>query len=332
MKKSIVSLMLLSLVALTACPGGVPGVPNIPGSGGASDVDPNKCGSYADSDAGAKLKAFLAATVALNTSIIETEAEMKVSCAAMASELGVSEEGDTATVCTAVSDSIKEHLSAGLKAGAKLEIVYDPPVCTINASAAASVAASCEGSASADVSVTCEGTCGGKCSGECEGSTGDGGECGGVCKGSCEGDCNGYADVEASLECEASAEVSASVDAECTKPSLKIDIAADLIVDAPKVDKVKAALMKGMPQLLSLSAKVKVPLLGAFKAWAGSAKGLADSSAKLYKSLGDEASCVAGQLAGSVAMIKQIQASLDIQVEVSVSVSASASAEGSAGS
>ncbi len=331
MRKQLFSVLLLSVFALSAC-GGVPGVPGVPGKSKATDVDPNGCGSYANTDVGAKLKGFLTATLALDKAVLEAEAEMKVSCAAMAKELGVSEEGDTATVCNAVADSIKEHLSVGLKAGAALTINYEPAVCTVNANAAASAAASCEGSASAEVGVNCEGTCQGTCNGECEGSTGDGGECDGVCKGSCEGTCQGYADVDASVECQASAEISASVEAECTEPSLEVEFAADVVVDAPKVEAVKAALMAGMPKLLTLQARVKGPLVGAFTTWAKSAKDLAGSSVKLARSLGDEASCVSGQLAGAAGMIGGIKSSLDVQVEVSVSVSASASAQGSAGS
>ncbi len=329
MRKTIYSVLLLSAFALSAC-GGVPGVPGAPGAK-ASEVDPNTCGSYAASDAGAKLKNFLAATVALDAAVVETEAEMKVSCSAMATELGVSTDGDTATVCNAVSDAIKEHLSVGLKAGAALTINYEPAVCTINASASASAAAKCEGSASADVSVACDGTCEGTCNGECEGSTGAGGSCEGVCKGSCEGTCQGYADVEASAECEAHAEISGSLEAECTEPSLEIDFAADVVVDGPKVEKVKAALAAGLPKLLMLKAKVESPLMGAFTTWAKSAKSLAGSTASLMKTFGDQATCVGGQLAGAAGMIARIKASLDVQVEVSVSVQASASAEGSAG-
>lgn len=332
MQKQILSLMLLSLVALTACPGG--GVPGLPTTGGGSTgmVNPNTCGNYAANDAGKKLKAFLAATVALNTNVLEAEAEMKVSCGVMATELGVSAEGDTATVCNAVAASIKEHLSVGLKAGATLEVVYEPAVCTINAQAAASAAASCEGNASAEVGVACNGTCEGKCNGTCEGSTDAGGECNGACEGTCEGSCQGYADVDASVECRASAEVSASVEATCTEPKVEVNFAAEVVVDLPQVEKVKKALLAGLPKMLMVSAKVKSPLMGAFKTWAKSAKSLVDSSGTLYKSLGEQASCVAKQLAGAAAMIADIQASLDVQVEVSVSVSASASAEGSAGS
>ncbi len=331
MRKQLFSVLLLTAAfALTSC-GGVPGVPGIPGKGAkATDVDPNTCGNYAANATGKKLKAFLAATVLLNESVLEAEASMKVSCGVMAKELGVPDEGDTATVCNAVSEAIKENLSVGLKAGAALTINYEPAVCTINASVAASAAASCEGKATADVAVTCQGTCNGTCNGECEGSTGSGGQCEGVCKGSCEGSCDGYADVEASAECEAHAEINASVEAECTEPKLEVEFAADVVVDGPKVEKVKAALMAGMPKMLSLQARAKVPLLKAFTAWAKSAKSLAESSGKLFASLGDQAACVSGQLAGAASMVAGIEASIDVQVSVSASVSTSASAEGGA--
>ena len=133
------------------------------------------------------------------------------------------------------------------------------------------------------------------------------------------------------MECEAQAEVNASVKAECTEPSLEVEFAADVVVDGPKVEKVKAALMAGLPKLLSLQARAQSPLLGAFTTWSKSAASLAQSSGKLVGSLGDQAACVSGQLAGAAAMVGGIKSSLDVQVEVSVSVSASASAEGSAG-
>ena len=93
-----------------------------PQGGAASNVDPNTCGNYAASDVGKKLKAFLEATVMFNDAVMGAEGEIKVSCAAMAGELGVSTEGDTATVCNAVSAAIKEHMSVGLKAGAALTV------------------------------------------------------------------------------------------------------------------------------------------------------------------------------------------------------------------
>lgn len=320
MHKSVLSLPLLVGLMAASC-GGVPGVPGIPGTGGASKVDPNTCGNYAATDVGKKIKAFLNATVQLQTSVLEAEASMKVSCDVMANELGVSTEGDTATVCNAVAVSIREHLSVGLKADAKLAISYEPAVCTINASAAASAAAKCEGKASADVAVQCNGNC----DGTCNGSTGEGGQC----NGTCEGTCDGYADVEASAECQASAEVSASVEAKCTEPKVDISFDSEVVLDLPKVEAVQKALIAGMPKMLQVTARVKSPLMGAAKTWASSAKGLAGSVSDLYSSLGDQATCIGGQLSGAAGMVAQITGSLDLQVEASVSVSASAS--GSAG-
>lgn len=338
MRKLALPFLMLSLLALGACPGGgVPGVPTTPDIPGKSnsastDVDPNTCGNYAASDAGKKLKAFLKATLELNKSVLAAEAEMKVSCAGMAKELGVSEEGDTATVCNAVAAAIKENLSVGLKGGAALTINYEPAVCTVNVEAAANAAASCEGSASAEMGATCEGTCNGTCDGTCAGGTSKNGKCSSQCNGTCKGECNGQANVNASAECEASAEVSANVEAKCTEPKLDISFKAQMVADMPKVEKVKKALMKGLPTILKLQAYVRSPLMGAFTTWSTSAKSLAGSTTKLYKSLGDQAVCVGGQLAGAAGMIGGIKSSLDVQVDVSVSVSASASAQGSAGS
>ncbi|MCP4448614.1 MAG: hypothetical protein GY811_25240 [Myxococcales bacterium] len=330
MRRHIFSVLFLGAFVLSAC-GSVPEIPGALGSAKATDVNPNGCGNYAATDVGKKLKGFLRATLALDKAVLEAEAEMKISCAGMAKELGVSEGGDTKTVCNAVADSIKENLSVGLKAGAALTINYEQATCTMSASAAASAAASCEGKASADVGVNCEGTCNGTCNGECEGSTGSGGTCEGTCKGTCEGTCEGYADVEASAECEAQAEVSASLEAECTEPKLEVEFTAEVVLDGPKVEKVKAALMVGLPKLLMLQAKVQSPLRGAFETWAASAKELSDSSLKLARSLDDQATCVSGQLAGAFGMVAKVQASLDVQIEVSASISTSASAEGSAG-
>ncbi len=320
MHKRVLTLPLLVGLATASC-GGLPSVPGVPGAG-ASKVDPNTCGNYAASDVGKKIKSFLGATLLLQTSVLEAEASMKVSCDVMATELGVDTSGDTKTVCNAVAVSIREHLSVGLKADASLVINYEPAVCTINASAAASAAAKCEGKASADISVQCNGVCDGTCSGSTD--------AGGQCDGTCDGTCNGYADVEASAECEASAEISASVEAKCTEPKVDISFDSEVVLDLPKVEAVQKALLAGMPKMLQITAKAKSPLLGAAKTWAASAGSLAGSVSDLYSSLGDQAACIGGQLSGAAGMVAQITGSLDIQVEASVSISASAS--GSAGS
>lgn len=343
---SLVGSALIALFGL-ACGGG--GVPGVPGQGGkASSVDPNTCGNYAASEAGAKLKAFLEATVTLNEAVVEMEGEVKVTCAGMAEKLGVPAEGDTQTVCNNVANAIREHLSAGLKAEASLELDYQPAVCTVSADAAVEAAAKCEGSASADVSVECtgqcEGTCQGSCQGTCEGSGAAGGggaaasgECNGTCQGTCEGTCSGgckgAADVQASASCEAKAEVSANVEAECTEPELDVKFDSAVVVDQPKVDVVVEALKAGMPKLLSISAKAsaKGPYGLAAATWANSAKELAKSSSKLYGSLGDQAACVSGQLAAAAGMVGQITGSVNVSVEASASVSGSASGSASGG-
>ena len=343
MRHKIIRLLLLSTVALAGCPGtGVPAIPDLPGTGGAaSSVDPNSCGNYAASAAGKKLKGFLEATLTLQESVASAEVEMKASCVLMATELGISTEGDTATVCKAVAAAIQEDLSVGLKAGAKLTVDYQPAQCIVSADVAAEVAAKCEASAGAEVAVTCEGTCEGTCKGTCEGSCegsagtgGSDGECNGACqgrcKGECSGGCDGHADVQASAECEAQAEIRANVEAECTEPELTVEFEADVVLDAPKVEKVQSALISGLPPLLVVSAKIQGPVRAAFTTWSKAAGQLADSSAKLYSSLGDQAACVAGQLGAAVAMIAGIQSSIDLQIEVSVSVSASASTAGGA--
>ena len=336
----LVGSALLAVLALNGCPGGA-GVPGVPGTGGgkASSVDPDSCGNYAASEAGAKLKAFLEATVTLNEAVLEMEGEIKTSCGSMAEKLGVSAEGDTKSVCNAVADGIKANLKAGIKGKAQLTVDYKPAVCTVNADVAVDAAAKCEASASADVKVECtgqcSGTCKGECRGKCEGAAGGGGakgecngKCQGTCGGSCSGGCEGSADVHASAECEAKAEVSANVEAECTEPELNVEFDSKVVVDKPKVEAVAEALQAGMPKMLSVSAKLRGPTALAVKTWAKTAKNLAQASGKLYSSLGDQATCVAGQLAAAASMVTKVEASVSVSVEASASVSGAAGASG----
>ena len=324
---------ILSLLLLLGCPkGGMPGIPS-----NSDGVNPNACGGYAKTEVGAKLKGFFKASVQLNEIVLDAEGRMKASCKLMAKILEIDQSGETKDVCARVSASIEDGLKVGLKAGAKLVVEYEPPVCSVDVNVAASAAAKCEGQASADVAISCEGSCSGTCKGECDGtcsangaSGGCDGRCEGTCKGECSGGCEGHADVNASAECEAQAEVQANANAKCTKPELKVEFAADAVVDKGRIKKIALALKEGFPRILMLSAKMKGPVTAAFKTWADSAKGLAKSSADLYGSLGAQASCVSGQLAGAVGMIGGIQSSMDVQMDVSVSMSASASAEGSA--
>src|ERR1700689_3847086 len=75
-------------VGFGGCGGKLPGghgVPSAPGGlpGGSGEVDPNSCGNYSASDAGAKLKVFLAATKLLQDTTVETAKVVKQSCIMM---------------------------------------------------------------------------------------------------------------------------------------------------------------------------------------------------------------------------------------------------------
>ena len=330
-----------SLALVAACPGGsgLPDKPGIPGKD-AGKVDPNACGGYASTEAGAKLKAFLEASVKLQEVVFEAEAYMKEACVTMATELGAPTEGDTATVCNGMVTALQEHMQVGLKAGAKLDVQFKPAVCEVNVDVAAQAAAKCEGSASADVKATCSGGCSGTCKGSCDGtcegkagSGGSGGECNGECKGTCQGECsgscNGSADVNASAECEANAEVEANAEAKCTPPEVTVAFKAGVVADKSKLEKAVAALKAGLPKMLVVQARATKPLGATVATWAKSATALKGAA----KAFGDQALCLSGQLAAVGNLVTKVQASLDVQVSVSASVSASASGEasGSAG-
>jgi hypothetical protein len=336
-KRSLfVTAMTVGLLALTGCPG--KGVPSFPG--GSGKVDPNTCGNYAASDAGRKLKAFLEATVQLEVAVKNTENYLLDTCKLMAPDLGVADvSGDTKTVCTRVKDALAEHMKLGIKAESKLTLDYKPAVCEVNVQAAAEVAAQCEAKASADIAVRCEGSCQGTCSGTCEGTCegsagtgGSGGECNGQCEGQCQGSCSGgcegHAQVEADASCQAKAEVSASVEATCTEPELNVAFENEVVLDKTKLEAAVAAIKKGLPRILSVSAKVGGPIMAAFKTWAKTANQLKSAGRDLYNSLGDQALCVSGQIGAAVGMLANIQVSLEVQVEVSASVSGSAGAGG----
>jgi prophage DNA circulation protein len=329
--RTVLAALAVTFVTLGACSG----APGIPGRGGGS-VDPNKCGNIADvSDAGRKLQAMLEATATLESTVKGIEVEVRTGCDAMAKELGIKPEGDNKAVCDAVFAQLKEDLSAGIKADAQLTIEYKPAVCEVSIEAAASAAAQCEASASGSAEVKCSGECTGTCSGACDGTCeggGGGGECNGkcdgVCQGSCSGGCTGSADVEASAECEAKAEVTASAEMKCTPAELKVEADASVVVDKPRADRAIAAMKAGLPQILTVSAKVK-PLKGAVEAWVAAAKGTVEAGKDLAGQFKDQALCLTAQISAMGQAIAGIEASFSFSVEVSVEASASAS--GSAG-
>jgi len=341
--------LLIAAVALSlgACgsklPGGhsVPGGDRIPGGapaglGGSSGmVDPNTCGNYAASEAGARLKYFLEAITDLQKRSQETVEVVRTSCKMMGHELGMSDaeftDGmQTNDVCAKVWKAYEDNLKVAVKSKAALKIKYKPAVCKVNVTVAAEAAAKCEGKASADVGATCSGTCHGTCDGQCvggakAGTSGNsgGGECNGQCKGTCKGDCEGHADVKASGECKAHAQAEASAKMECTDPEFSVSLDAKLVLDKSKAEQTIKAMEAGFPKLLSIHARIE-PLKAAVETTVSAAKGLADMGPRFVNSFKDQAMCISGQIAAAAKAATSIQANVSVSVEVSASASASA--------
>jgi hypothetical protein len=266
-------------------PGSVPSTPAVPGGlGGASgEVDPNTCGNYAATDAGAKLKAFLQATKDLETTTAETAKVVKQSCVMMGQELGMSPGDlnidDTNAICAKVFETYKDNLKVSLKAGAKLKIKYTPAKCTIDANASAGAGAACAGGASAGTG----------------GSSGAG-------------------------ECKAAAAVNASIHAQCTPAELTIDADAKVVLDKTKLEMTLKAARDGLPKLLSIQARIK-PIQDAVAVWAKTASDLKDMGPKFAQSFADQAMCITGQIAAAANAATHIHAEVSVSVQVSASAS-----------
>jgi len=341
------------VVTLGACggklPGGkgvpgadkVPGGGNVPGGLGGSSgmVDPNTCGNYAASEAGARLKAFLESIVDLQKRADETVSVVRTSCVMMGKELGMTDgdfpEGMNANdVCAKVWGAYNDNMKVAVKSKAALKIKYKPAVCKVDVQATAEVAAKCEGKASADIGASCTGTCRGTCEGKCEGAAagkagtgGSGGaasgQCNGECKGTCKGECEGHADVKASGQCKAKAQAQASAEVKCTEAEFSVTLDAKLVLDKSKADATIKAMMAGFPKLLSLQARLR-PLQAAVKTTAGAAAELAEMGPKFVNSFKDQAMCISGQVSAAVSAATKIEANVSVSVEVSASASASA--------
>jgi hypothetical protein len=316
-----------TVIALAGCPGG----PKVPGR--SNGVDPNTCGNYAASDAGRKLKAFLEATVRVDTEAQRLVNVVGESCAIMGRELGMADgelKGDPKVVCDAVFARLNDDLKVSIKADAKLKVEYKPAVCTLDLKAQASATAQCEAKAEADIKMTCNGVCNGTCDGTCKGSgtagtggSGGSGECNGECSGTCSGSCEGSAEVDASAECRAQAEVNASVDMQCTEPEFTVEAEASAVVDASKAEKALSAMRKGFPQIFMVQARLK-PFGAAVKTWASTATSLAAAGRDLANSFKDQALCITGQIKAAADAVARVQVNVEVSVEVSASASGSA--------
>jgi hypothetical protein len=285
------NLLVVMSLAAVGCghklPGGVPSAPSVPGGlpSGSGEVDPNTCGNYAASDAGAKLKMFLQATKDLQTETLEVAKVVKQSCIMMGNELGMAAGDlagdDTGAICNKVIATYKDNLKVTVKSQAALKIKFVPGKCTVDASASASASGGCSGAAAAG---------------------------------------NGGAGADG--ECHAAMAAQASIHATCTPPQFSIDADAKLVVDKSKLDMTLKALRDGLPKLLSISARIQ-PIKDAVVIWSATAKSLAEMGPKAAQSFGDQALCIAGQFTAAASAATQINANVSVSVSVSASASGS---------
>jgi hypothetical protein len=259
-------------------PGGMPG-------GASGEVDPNTCGNYAASDAGAKLKIFLQATKDLQAAMAEMVKVEKESCIMMGKELGMAEADlsgdDTKGICAKVITAYQDNLKVAVKGKAALTIKFKPAECKVEASASASASGACAGGASA-------------------------GNGGGGAGGSCA----------------ASGQVNAALHAECKPAEFSIEANAKMIVDKSKAEMTLKAMRDGLPKLFSATERLK-GIEKAVTAWAKSASDLKDMGPKFVQSFGDQAMCITGQLGAAVSAATSVQANVSVSVSVSASASGS---------
>lgn len=297
MKQSLVLLFLLA-----ACPPRGTGSNTGPSGNAATGISPDSCGTINTTATGRKLYAFLVASAELDRTTSELENSIRDACRKMAMDLGVSPEGDTKTVCNTAATELQANMQVSIKTEKQMVTRTTPPVCHTDVSLATSFAAECEGQANGSVK------------GTCEGGTQTGNQC------------NGYTNVDASAECKASAEVHATTHTECTPGHVEVVQQDVTVIDATKWAKAQAAINDGIPQLML--AGMKLQLAGkAAVAWAQTGEQFAQSAGDLAADLGDKAVCVAGQIAGIVAAVGQIQARFEVSVQVSASFSATAGAQ-----
>src|SRR5262245_26142172 len=114
----------------------VPSAPKVPGG----DVG---CGDVYTSAAGRKVKAFIEAAAELDKATASLEGTVRDACKDMAKELGISDDGNTKTVCNRVATELKASLKVGVKSKTTVQAKYKPAVCKVDADFAAEAAAKC---------------------------------------------------------------------------------------------------------------------------------------------------------------------------------------------
>lgn len=288
--RTTTSLMVVLAMAAASCGGKIPGsggMPGMPGGlpSGSGEVDPNTCGNYAASDAGAKLKIFLQSIKDLQVASVEMVKVVKQSCVMMGQELGMPnaelDGDDTNGICAKVITTYQNNLKVAFKANARVRFHYKPAECKVDVHASASASGACSGAASAGT-----------------GGSGGGGSCA------------------------AAAQANASLNAQCTPPEFSAEADAKIMVDTSKAEMTLKALRDGLPKLFSATARAK-PLLQAAEASVNAAKDLAAMGPKFVQSFGDQALCISGQLAAAASAATNIQANVSVSVSVSASASGS---------
>lgn len=196
-----------------------------------------------DAAIGTKLKSGVMAAVSLDGFAKKLDADLKVACGGLATDLGAS--GDFADGKTACQAAMKAMADVKGKLGGGFKVVLDvqPPHCGASMDAMAScaaecdasvdpgsvkvecepgklsgtceaecsgscdlsAAAKCEGTCSGSCSAKFKGTCAGECTGKCDGKKVDGAACEGTCKGSCSAGAEGSCGGECSGSCELAA-------------------------------------------------------------------------------------------------------------------------------
>jgi hypothetical protein len=216
-------------------------------------------------DITAKVEGFQASVEALVTLSGELKADVAVSCAAIASDLGAADaptidmanitDEDVKAACASASAAIDAEISAG----ASFSLIIEGGKCEVAASAQFDCEAKCDVSgectpgsidvrcepgqlsgscsgecsgectAEANATVECSGECSGSCSGMCQGTceaTGTSGQCDGACTGTCEGTCSGSCTIDASATASCSGSCKGSCDVDFEAPSCEGEVTA----------------------------------------------------------------------------------------------------------
>ncbi len=284
----LVGLLAVAMATGTASAqvGGIKLPDKLPG-GAKLPADPTSCNGL-KGEGGARIEAFIAASVRLQSAAAALEGSVADACKSMAGELQVSKAGTTKTVCGRVATGLKAGLKVTAKAKSKTVVTYTPARCTVDASASAKAA--------------------GQCSGSAGGTAGTGGSAG-----------------SAAGACKAQGEASASLDAQCTPPKVDVQSDTSVAVDASRFTRATKAVAIGLPALLSANAKAKLALKSA-TAYAGAAGGAVKGMGSLAKEFGVQAVCIADRLNVAARGAVKAKASISVSVQASASVSGSAGA------